>query len=488
MNNIFRFRFIFCIAFLLTGLINLRADDRPNILFLFSDDQRTDTISAYGNSQIETPNLDQLVREGMSFKRAYCMGSIHGAVCQPSRAMLMSGRSLYRVPMDLKETPTFSELLRNAGYETFGTGKWHNNPESFIRSFSQGTNVFMGGMSNHLKVPLKDLDSKTGSLVNKRTGDGFSTDLFAEAAIEFLESRQATPDKPFLAYVSFSSPHDPRMPPEEFRKNYDPEKLSLPKNFLPQHPFNTGWMVGRDEALAAWPREEKVIREQLADYYGMITHLDFQVGKIIQALKKTGFDENTIIIFSSDHGLAMGSHGLLGKQNLYEVSMRTPLIISGKGIPAGSSTEALTYLYDLMPTICEMTGLSIPDGVEGKSLVPVMNGKEKSVRDSLFLTYENSQRAVTDGRWKLIRYPDINKTQLFDLEKDPDEMNDLAGQKDFAGKEELLFSLLKRWQEKSGDKVSLTSENPKPAEIDLTGHPRQPDRHQPEWIIEKYFK
>jgi arylsulfatase A-like enzyme len=480
---------LFVLIFVSLIPLVVHADDRPNILFLFSDDQRADTIAAYGNSEIETPVLDQLVQKGMSFKRTYCMGSIHGAVCQPSRAMLMSGRSLYRVPMDLKNTPIFPELLRSEGYETFGTGKWHNNPPAFIRGFTKGKAVFMGGMSNHLKVPLRDLDSETGKLINQRIGNGFSSELFADATIDFLKTHhKKNSAQPFLAYVSFSSPHDPRMPPEKFLNKYWPDQVSLPENFLPQHPFNTGWMIGRDEALAAWPREEKIIKQQLAEYYGMISHLDSQISRILKTLKETGLDENTIIIFSSDHGLAMGSHGLLGKQNLYEVSMRAPLIISGKGIPASKSSESLTYLYDIMPTICDLTGTTIPAGVEGKSLLPIIKGQQESIRDSLFLTYEKSQRAVTDGRWKLIRYPDINKTQLFDLKSDPDEMIDLASKPDFLGQKERLFSLLKNWQKKAADQVSLTSKNPKPETIDLTGHPRKPDRHQPPEILEKYFK
>ena len=190
---------------------------RPNILFLFSDDQRADTIAAYGNLHIRTPNLDRLSRRGFNFRRAYCMGSIHGAVCQPSRAMLNSGRTLYRVPMDLSDTPILPELLGQAGYTTFGTGKWHNGQKSFARGFSNGSAVFFGGMSDHDRVPLVDI-GRDGKFVNKRTGDGFSSTMFADAVIDFLRSHDG--DSPFYAYVSFTAPHDPRTPPPEYRDAY----------------------------------------------------------------------------------------------------------------------------------------------------------------------------------------------------------------------------------------------------------------------------
>ena len=475
---------LFAINSFLSPAFLQAAEAKPNFLFLFADDQRDDSIGAYGNRHIHTPNIDGIVRDGFSFNRAYCMGSIHGAVCQPSRAMLMSGRTLYRVPMDLKETPLMPEVLGKAGYTTFGTGKWHNGEKSFQRAFQQGRNIFFGGMSDHEQVPLKDMNSD-GSLTKRRKGEKFSSELFADAAVDFLN--QAPGDKPFFAYVSFTSPHDPRQPPKEFVQPYYDADLPLPKNFLPQHPFFNGWMTGRDEALAAWPRDPEVIQDQLAEYYGMISHMDSQVGRILNALEKTGRAENTYIIYTADHGLAVGSHGLLGKQSLYEHSMGAPLIIAGLGIPAGKSSDALVYLLDLFPTIAELADVPLPKGVEGKSLVPIIKGTSTGVRDSLFTTYETFMRGVTDGRWKLIRYPHINYTQLFDLENDPDEMVNLAEQPAQKQRVERMMVLLEEWQKKTDDKTPLTSKNPQSKEIDLTGRKRKPDTHQPKWIVEKYF-
>jgi arylsulfatase A-like enzyme len=460
-----------------------QTNSRPNILFLFSDDQRADAIAAYDNPHIQTPNLDQLVRTGFSFRNAFCMGSIHGAVCQPSRAMLNSGRSLYRVPMNLKGVTTMPQSLKQAGYTTFGTGKWHNHGESFQKSFTKGTAAFIGGMSNHIKVPVVDL--KNGKFENKRIESKFSSELFADATVDFLNEHPK--DQPFYAYVAFSAPHDPRMPPASAMEPYKKSPPPLPNNFMPQHPFNNGWMTGRDESLTGWPRAPKIVQEQLAEYYGMITDMDSQIGRILNTIKKNGFDKNTIIIFSSDHGLAVGSHGLLGKQNLYEHSMKSPLIFKGPGIPQNKSSEALVYLYDIFPTVCDLTHIEVPAGVEGSDLAPIWREKIDRVRDSLFTTYEDLMRAVRDDRWKIIRYPQINKTQLFDLKTDPLELHDLSQNPDQKKRVQNMLALLKKWQQKTDDKQPLTSDHPKSETIDLTGRKRKPDKHQPRWIVEKYF-
>lgn len=485
LRNSFFYLLIFSCSLILLSQTSTAAEkpERPNILFLFSDDQRADAVSAYDNPHIQTPNLNQLVKAGFSFRNAYCMGSIHGAVCQPSRAMLNSGRSLYHVPMDLKGVITLPQLLKQAGYETFGTGKWHNHRDSFQKSFTTGTAAFIGGMSNHLEVPVVDL--KDGKFENKRTGEKFSSELFVDAAVDFLKQQPA--EKPFYAYVAFTAPHDPRMPPESAMKIYANNHPPLPKNFMPQHPFNNGWLTGRDEALTGWPRQPEIVREQLAEYYGMITHMDTQIGRILQTLKDKNLDKNTIVIFSSDHGLALGSHGLLGKQNLYEHSMKSPLIFKGPGIPENKSSDALVYLYDIFPTVCNLTQIQVPSGVEGSDLAPIWRGKKDRVRDTLFTTYEDLMRSVRDDRWKLIRYPQINKTQLFDLKEDPYELKDLSEHPEQQERIKKMLAELKQWQKKTDDKQSLTSDHPKPEAIDLTGRKRKPDQHQPDWIVKKYF-
>jgi arylsulfatase A-like enzyme len=462
----------------------LYGQGRPNILFLFADDQRADTIGAWGNEHIRTPNLDRLVREGFSFRRNYCLGSNSGAVCVPSRAMLNSGRAYFRVPLDLSGVPLLSEVLRQAGYATFATGKWHNGEESFLRAFDRASTVFLGGMADHTKVPLRDVP-EPGKFSEERVGEGFSSEMFADAAIEFLSQYQG--DQPFYAYVAFTAPHDPRQPPVPYREMYYKNPPQLPANFLPQHPFDNGALIGRDENLGPWPRPRAMIQDQLSEYYGMITHLDTQVGRILEALEKSGRAGNTIIVYAADHGLAMGSHGLLGKQNIYEHSMGAPLIFSGPGIPRGQSSEAFTYLLDIFPTLCRLAEAAAPGGLDGHDLSAVWRGQTQTVRPSLFLAYRDVMRAVLDGGWKLIRYPHLNYTQLFDLQNDPHERNNLAAAPSEQGRVTSLMTLLGDWQRRFGDTQPLRVDDPRPLKLDLTGHERPPDSWQPDWIVEKYF-
>jgi arylsulfatase A-like enzyme len=469
------------------------AAEKPNILILFADDQRADTIAAHGNPHIKTPNLDALAAAAFSFRNNYCMGGNSGAVCVPSRAMLMTGKSWFSVnTTTLEGAKLLPEHLQEHGYVTFGTGKWHNGQASWLRAFQRGRNIFFGGMSDHTKVPVRDL-GPDGKLTEVRPGEKFSSELFADAAIDFLRNHDANSGggnnrKPFFAYVAFTAPHDPRMPPLPYREAYYRTLPPLPPNFLPQLPFDNGMMRGgRDENLAAWPRTEAMIRDQLAEYYGLITHMDEQIGRILAALKQTGHAENTLIIFAADNGLALGSHGLLGKQSVFEHSMRVPLIISGPGIPRGKSTAAFTYLLDLFPTLCDTIGISPPAGLEGESLRPLWEAKKDRVRDSVFLPFMQIQRAVRDERWKLISYPKIGHMQLFDLEGDPHEMTNLIDRADHAVHVQRLMKLMNQWQAKVGDTLELPTENKPPAKVDLTGQKREPDEWQPEWIRKKYF-
>ncbi len=461
--------------------------EHPNILFLFSDDQRSDTIGAWGNAHIRTPNIDSIVERGYSFRRNYCMGSMHGAVCVPSRAMLMSGRSLYRAPVDLDGVRTMPEALRGAGYQTFATGKWHNGRPAFARSFELGRNVMFQGMANHEHVPLVDVTS--GEFSAQRTGEDFSSTLFADAAEAFLTGGR-DPDRPFFAYVAFSTPHDPRQSPPGYAEGYYDHRPPLPANFMPQHPFNNGWMTGRDETLAPWPRTPAMISEQVCEYYAMITHMDEQIGRLLAALEREGLTDSTIVVFASDHGLALGSHGLLGKQSLYEHSMGCPLIIAGPGVPRGE-TRALTYLFDLYPTLGSLTGLGAADmdpAIEGRDLAPIWLGDRDGVRDEVFLAYEDLMRAIVLERYKLVRYPHVAFTQLFDLRADPFELTNLAGNDEQRARVADLTERLERLQAEYADKAPLTVDPPEPLEIDLTGRERKPDSFQPQWIVQKYFK
>lgn len=459
---------------------------RPNILFLLADDMRADAIAAHGNPHIRTPNLDKLASAGVSFRNNYIFGGNSGAVCVPSRAMLMTGKTWFHIDTaTLKNETLLPEHLGKNGYLTFATGKWHNGQPSWLRAFQRGKTIMFGGMSDHTQVPVRDLGSD-GKLTEQRIASKFSSELFADSAIEFLTSHNAT--KPFFAYVAFTAPHDPRQPPLAFRERYYRDPPPTPRNFLPQLPFDNGMMAGgRDENLGPWPRTERLIRDQLAEYYGLITHMDEQIGRVLAALQSSGHATNTLIIFAADNGLALGSHGLLGKQSVFEHSMRTPLIVSGPGIPKNKSSDAFTYLLDLFPTICDVLALQPPRGLEGESLRPLWEGSRTRVRDSVFLPFLDIQRAVRDEHWKLIAYPKIGHLQLFDLALDPDETTNLIARPDLAHHTERLRALMQQWQTLVGDTVPIPAVNKVPPRIDLTGKQRTPDQWQPDWIINKYF-
>lgn len=444
-------------AFLVVGFFiqaaEVVAEDRPNVLILFSDDQRADTIHTLGNDVIKTPNLDRLVRNGVTFENSYIMGGFSPAVCCPSRAMLLSGKTLYHLSQGKSnwdcghlippQHVSFPEVFREAGYSTFQTGKWHQDTESYQRMFSLGRSSWLGGTGDHFRqwtfdytspgeVPSREkCRTEQVPLKNKPRGK-HSSEVYADAVVKFL--REYSDNKPFLAYVAFFAPHDQRIAPEQYHDMYKSESMPLPLNFLPEHPFDNGELRIRDEKLEEWPRTKLAIQEHLSDYYAMITHMDAQIGRILEALKETGRDKNTIIVFSSDNGLAVGSHGLMGKQNLYEHSVKVPLVFSGPGVPKDQRRTTLCYLVDIYPTICEMAGLAIPDSAEGKSLVKAIADPESSVRDSLYFGYMGVQRALRDDRYKLIQYHVKGKrtTQLFDLRDDPNERTNLAENEDFA--------------------------------------------------------
>jgi arylsulfatase A-like enzyme len=425
---------------------------RPNILFLLSDDQRYDTIHALGNDLIRTPNLDALAAAGTAFTNPYIMGGTGGAICVCTRSMVMTGRTIWHAPDNCGDFALWPQVFGRAGYTTFGTGKWHNGPASYARAFSRGGNIFFGGMSNHLKVPVYDFDP-TGKYPKGAAHEGgkFSSELFSDTAVRFL--REYKEEKPFFLYVAYTAPHDPRMPPEKFAAMYQPEKMPVPKNFMPEHPFENGELKVRDEMLAPHPRTPEVVQKHLADYYGMISHLDEQVGRVLAALEESGRARDTIVIFAGDNGLALGQHGLFGKQSVYEHSVRVPFLMRGPGVPAGERRDAFVYLLDLFPTVCEMTGVAAPDTVEGRSLVPVLKDKSGRVRETVFAAYRGLQRMVRDERFKLITYSvkGEKRTQLFDLVEDPLEMKDLSADPAYAKQRASLDARLREWQKQTGD-------------------------------------
>ena len=447
---------------------------RPNILLFFTDDQRFGTIAALGNDQVHTPTMDRFVRTGTTFTHAHIMGGTSPAVCMPSRAMLMTGRTLFHLEGQGQGIPPehllLGEFLQQHGYETFGTGKWHNGSASYARSFSTGDEIFFGGMDDHWNVPACHfdptgeydvrepvvLDPKASNDVTYRQCDHItvgkhSSELFCDAAIRFMEGYDS--EAPFFMYVSFMAPHDPRTMPKQYLDMYDPDEIDLPPNLMPEHPFDNGELRVRDELLAPWPRTPEEMRRHIAEYYAMITHADAQMGRVMDSLDAAGKADNTIIVFAGDNGLALGQHGLMGKQNLYEHSIRVPLVMAGPGIPAGVQSDAHCYLFDIYPTLCELLGLGAPDTVEGRSLVPAMRDAGEGIRDTMYFAYKEYMRCVRDRRLKLIEYVVQGKrtTQLFDVGADPWELENLADDPDYSVEVGRLRTELLRWRDKLDD-------------------------------------
>lgn len=443
--------FVYALAGFAVG--GFASERPPNILFLFTDDQRSDTIHALGNDRIQTPHIDRLVKDGVSFSNAYIMGASSMAVCTPSRACLFSGRTLWNLETQSEwdfaipqRFTTLAEVFRKNGYTTFATGK--NDPgfgkdDHFSRSFSSGDNLYYrGGHRGQNRTPLFRL-SPDGSREKIEPDGRFNADLFADACIDFLNGRKGVSD-PFFAYVPFMTPHDPLNCPEEYLALYDGKDMRLPANFLPEHPFDAGTHKIRDEKLMKRPLTEDLVRERLARYYALVTHTDAQIGRILDALDKSGHAENTIIVFASDNGLALGSHGLTGKQSVYEHSVRVPLIISGPGIPRGQQRQQLCYLYDIYPTLCELAGLKTPETVQFQSLNPVIRDAKHSYREHLYFAFMSWQRAVRNERYKLIEYcvEENRHTQLFDLKNDPHELKNLADDPTYQDQVKALRELL----------------------------------------------
>ena len=457
----------------------------PNILFLFADDQAFDTIQALGHTTVKTPNLDRLYREGLAFTHAFNQGSWSGAVCVVSRAMLNSGRYIYRARNDIDEVPLWGEVFGEAGYATFLTGKWHNGDDTAVQSFEEGKSIGKGmfettdgpqgagyyrptpqnnswspsdtTLLGHWSPNVKDIED---TALGKRIGDEYivnkhTSQLYADRAIEFLEGH-AGQDQPFFMYVAFNAPHDPRQAPQEFVDQYPLDEIDLPQNFLAEHPFDQGERnTLRDEILGPFPRTEHAVKTHIQEYYAIITHMDQQIGRILEKLESLGLADDTYIVFTADHGLAVGQHGLLGKQNQYEHSIRVPFVVKGPDIPAGESRDELIYLQSAYPTTCDMAGIPIPQTVEFRSLMPLIDRSSDTSYESIFGSYKGFQRMIRTDKYKLIVYPEVNHVQLFDMESDPYEMNNLAMDAAYEQTMIDMYNDLKALQTEVGDTMSL---------------------------------
>jgi choline-sulfatase len=433
---------------------------------MIADDLTFRGVNAMGNPDVHTPNLDRLVKQGVSFTHCFHQGSWQPAVCVASRSMLNSGLTCFHAQKHIEETPLWGETLGNAGYDTFIVGKWHLSKPNLARSFKQQGKV-SGGMfesgptaynrpaAGNTWTPW-DTSLKGQWLHTKEwqdaANDGIkhSAQIWSEGAVEHLRE-QAKKDTPFFMYVGFNSPHDPRQAPKEFIDRYPAGKITVPPNYLPEHPFDQGDHRVRDELLAPFPRTREAVQVHRSEYYAHITYLDMQIGRILDALEASGKASNTYVIFTADHGLAVGQHGLMGKQNLYDHSTRMPLIVSGPGVPAGKRVDEMVYQHSVFATTCELSGVAAPKSVEFPSLVDLLHGKSVEKHDAMFCFYRDFQRSIRNREHKLIVYPQVRQTQLFDLQKDPWETHNLAADTQHAALTNELLVRLQRMQKELGD-------------------------------------
>lgn len=436
-----------------------RMEEQPNILFILTDDQKYNTINALGNPHIHTPNLDKIAEGGFVFTNAYCFGGNSGAVCIPSRNMVMSGKAYFRFVEDVRRKTVEGEEPRSPIYTN---PQWASIPKSMSAADYETFYREKSGRANNPKV-REQFDHYEDIHMVEALRTGRPAQSIVDHALEFLTTgRDST--KPFFIYLGLPCPHDPRWALREFRDLYDPDEIPLPPNYAPLHKMDIGDLTIRDEALEVWPRTEQAIKKHLHDYYSVISSMDFDLGRLLKGLEDLELTENTIIVFSSDQGLAIGDHGLLGKQNVYEGTMKVPLIFKGNGIPEGTS-EALVYLHDLFPTFCEIAGTDIPPGLDGIGLLDIIFGKNKKVRDNLLLAYKEFQRSIRDQKWKLIRFPQIDETRLYDLENDPYELNNLAADPKYADLVTAMFKKLDSERNALGDSLDLFPGNYRPKEF-----------------------
>ncbi|VGO23176.1 sulfatase-like hydrolase/transferase [Pontiella sulfatireligans] len=452
---------LFAIA-ILGSLTTVHAkSDKPNILFIFADDMSYETIGAYGLLDIDTPHLDKMVEAGTTFTHAYNMGAYNGAVCVASRAMLNTGRFVWntyahdtgpKMKKEVQDRRMWSQLMNKAGYRTYMTGKWHvkAKPEDIFDVAVHERPGMPNQTPEGYNRPVDEEDYKNGWKPWETKYEGFWkggkhwSEVVADDSIDFLNDAK-THDEPFFMYLAFNAAHDPRQAPKEYVDRYPLDRVKLPENFVPKYKYQDEIGCGeelRDARLAPFPRTEYSVKVNRQEYFALITHMDDQIGRILKALEETGQADNTYIVFTADHGLAIGHHGLIGKQNMYDHSVRVPFMVVGPNVKKGEKNNAPIYLQDIMPTALDLAGAPIPDDVEFKSLLPMLNGKKKHY-DSIYGAYKGQQRMICKDDWKFIHYPTANANRLYNMNADPFEQNDLAMNPEYAAKvKELKTDLL----------------------------------------------
>ncbi len=470
---------MFTMTSLLTPALAAESQEsqKPNVLFIFVDDMTFNGLNVLGNKAIISPNFDELLSEGVIFNNAYNMGAWNGAVSVASRSQLITGQYVWNsynsekngYAKNLQQKAIWPTVMKNAGYNTFQTGKWHikhiSPSDVFDNVGTERPGMPKSSPTSNPTAYNRPLSTEDNDWIPWDTAQGgyweggkHWSEVLADETISFLNDNKKN-EKPFFAYCAFNAPHDPRQSPQEYVDMYDVNEIVLPESYQPQHPCCNQMLAGydcRDEQLAPFPRTEYAIQKHTQEYYAIITHLDEQVGRIIDTLKDNDMYDNTLIVFAADNGLAMGKHGLLGKQSLYEHSTKVPLAFVGPGIPKGEVRDQLVYVQDLVPTVYDYIGVETPKIVQFKSALPIVKDDNAKGYPQVYAGFSSTQRMIRDKQYKLYFIPSSQEIMLFDVVNDPQEMNNLYGDKKY---DKLVKSLAKKYQvlaKKSGDSFDLT--------------------------------
>ena len=436
---------------LLAGLFGAAASAParpPNIILLLPDQMRASAMGIAGNPDVQTPHIDRMARDGIRFKRTYA----NVPVCCPARAMLLTGtyphvNGIVANDLRLRESETtIAELLRDAGYRTGFVGKWHLDGGPREPGYvppgprRQGFDFWAAYECHHQHfLPYYFRDTPEMILVRK-----YEPEASADFAVEFLKGRKG--EQPFFLMMQMGPPHDPYGAPDDYMKRYDPAKLTLPASWQPNSENNPGGNAippkyrRPDTPGATYVRTGG--REEIAAYYAAITAIDDQVGRLLQTLKETGQDENTIILFTSDHGDMLGSHGMRRKRKPYEESAGVPGILRWPArIPAGREVDTLFSHIDMPATLLALAGLPVPAHFQGTDLSRVALGQTtagpEAVLLQIFVPFRpdgitTPWRGIITDRYTYARYENAPWV-LFDNRADPAQMKNLAAEPAQAG-------------------------------------------------------
>jgi choline-sulfatase len=416
--------------------------DAPNILVLISDQHNPHVLGCTGDPLVRTPNLDRLASEGTLFEHCYCPSPL----CVPSRMSFMTSRypshnEVWTNRCTLRsDIPTFAHGLGVAGYETILSGRMHfvgpDQRHGFERRIMGSLSpTYVGSPFNALPRELLNATGQSREAVEVsgpgRTGYQYYDEMVAEATVSFLkEAGEQQRERSFCLTAGFVLPHCPFICPRDDFEYY------LDRVPLPEVP--DGYYEGLHPAVKAWRKNRRVedltedeIRRARAGYYGIVTHFDRQVGKVLDALEESGLADNTVVIYTSDHGEMAGENGMWWKSNFYEGAASVPLIVSWPGrIPEGQRLNQVVNLVDIGPTLLELAGSPPLPQVDGRSFAPLLLGGEADWRDETFSEHHADQgvpatRMIRRGPWKLVHY-DGHRPQLFNLDDDPNEFHDLG--------------------------------------------------------------